>query len=211
MVARQGYQRQASKARSVVGWAACLAAGLGAAAVPAAAQIRNVTDSEFKFGILKHDAKFFGGKEAGIDINPEVIFASPVADSFAAGLPWYLGWMVQPRPSLGAEINTAGFTNQFYFGATWTWQLASNVLMPGDGITAGIFFGPSFNDGETTPTRPNHKALGSNVLFREALEIGYRINPVIEISVFVDHVSNAGLARYNQSINDVGGRLGIRF
>ena len=59
--------------------------------------------------------------------------------------------------------------------------------------------------------KPDRKNLGSHLLFREALELGYRINPVWQISAFVDHVSNAGFARYNQSINDVGARLGIRF
>jgi len=185
-----------------------VAAGLSS---PASAEFRNLTDRELKFGVLKHDARFLGGVEGGIDINPELILASPIPDLWAASLPWYLGWMVQPRPTLGAEINTSGFTNQFYFGATWSWQLASNILQPGDGLTVSYFFGPGFNDGETRPTRPNRKALGSNILFREALEFGYRINPVIEISAFIDHVSNAGFARYNQSINDVGGRIGFRF
>jgi len=49
------------------------------------------------------------------------------------------------------------------------------------------------------------------VLFREALELGYWVTPAVEISAFVDHVSNGGLAKQNQSINDVGGRVGIRF
>lgn len=211
MVARQAYRARA-RARYNIGLALGLIVIIATAlSAPAAAQFRNLTDREFKFGILKHDPRFLGGVEGEIDINPELIFASPIPDLWVTSLPWYLGWMVQPRPTLGAEINTAGFTNQFYFGATWTWQLVGNILLLGDGITAGIFFGGSVNDGETTPTRPNRKALGSNVLFREALEIGYRINPVIEISAFIDHVSNAGLARYNQSINDVGGRIGIRF
>jgi len=184
------------------------AAGLSS---PASAEFRNLTDRELKFGVLKHDARFLGGVEGGVDINPQLILASPIPDLWAASLPWYLSWMVQPRPTLGAEINTSGFTNQFYFGATWSWQLASNILQPGDGFTVSYFFGGAANDGETRPTRPNRKALGSNILFREALEFGYRINPVIEISAFIDHVSNAGFARYNQSINDVGGRIGFRF
>ena len=108
-------------------------------------------------------------------------------------------------------INTAGATNQAYFGATWSWLLASNVLNPGDGFTFGIFFGPGFNDGSIGPSRADRKALGSHVLFRAAIEFGYRITPQYEISVYVDHVSNAGFARYNQSLNDLGGRFGIRF
>ena len=48
-------------------------------------------------------------------------------------------------------------------------------------------------------------------VFREALELGYWVTPAVEISAFVDHVSNGGLAKQNQSINDVGGRVGVRF
>lgn len=180
-------------------------------ALASAASAQNITDGQLKLGILKHDVSFFGGVEPGIDINPEVIFPSPIPDSWAAAVPEYLRFAVQPRPTIGATLNTAGATNQAYFGATWTWLLASNLLSPGDGVTFGIFFGPGFNDGEIRPTRPNRKALGSNILFREAIEFGYRVTPQIELSLYVDHVSNAGLARYNQSLNEVGGRIGIRY
>jgi len=173
--------------------------------------LTNLTYGEVKFGVLAHDAGFLGGKEHGVDLNPELIMPSPVADAWAASLPGYLRWMVQPRPTFGFEANTSRYTNQFYFGTTWTWQLCSNVLQPGDGITGGIFFGGSLNDGEIVSNKSDRKNLGSHLLFREALELGYRINPVWQISAFVDHVSNAGTARYNQSINDVGARLGIRF
>ena len=193
------------------GWLGLLLGVVAAALMPTGASAQNLTYGEFKLGVLAHDVPFLGGKEGGTDVNPEIILPSPIADAWAAQLPGYLRWMVQPRPTVGAELNTGGFSNQYYFGATWTWQLASAVLMPEDGITFGIFFGPGFNDGETVATQPNRKSLGSNVLFREAFELGYRINPVYEISAFLDHVSNAGLARYNQSINDFGGRIGIRF
>jgi hypothetical protein len=186
MVAR-GQHRPRAKACRWLGLTLGLVLAIAFAA-PAAAQSRNLTYSEFKFGVLKHDARFLGGVEGGIDLNPEFIFASPVPDLWAASLPWYLSWMVQPRPTVGGLINTSGFTNQAYFGATWTWQLFGNVLMPGDGITFGIFFGPSFNDGETVTTKPNRKSLGSNVLFRESFELGYRITPAVEISAYLDHV-----------------------
>jgi hypothetical protein len=189
-----------------------LALGFAAGAlVPYAVAAQNLTYGEVKFGVLAHDVHFLGGKESGIDFNPEVIAPSPIGDAWAATLPWYLRWTVQPRPTVGAEINTAGDTDQAYFGGTWTWQLASNVLKPDDGITFGIFFGPGFNNGYIVSPKPDRKSLGSNVLFREAFELGYRVTPLIEVSAILDHVSNAGLARYNQSINDVGGRIGFRF
>jgi hypothetical protein len=192
-------------------WLAGVLAGAAALLAPSGAEAQNLTYSEVKFGILAHDVHFLGGKEHGVDLNPEILLQSPVSDAWAAGFPWYLRWMVQPRPTLGGEFNTSGFTNQYYLGATWTWQLASDVLRPGDGLTFGIFFGAGFNDGDILATKPNRKSLGSHVLFREALEVGYRITPVYQISGFVDHVSNAGFAKQNQSINDFGVRLGVGF
>lgn len=175
------------------------------------ARAQNVTYNEFRFGILDHDAHFLGGKEKGVDINPELNWQSPVSDAWAATVPPWIRWAVQPRPTIGGEINTSGYTNQAYIGANWAWRLASNVLMPGDGIILGYFFGPGFNDGKISSARPDRKSLGSHVLFREALDLGYEFVPGWQISAFVDHVSNGGLAKQNQSINDVGARLGVRF
>lgn len=185
----------------------CFAAML----LPVASRAQNVTYNEFKFGVLDHDAHFLGGKEKGVDLNPEIIFASPVPDALAATVPDYLRWMVQPRPTVGGEINTDGFTNQAYVGATWSWLLVSNVVQPSDGIILGYFFGPGFNDGDIIAKAPDRKSLGSHILFREALDLGYMFTPGYEVSAFIDHVSNGGLAKQNQSINDVGLRFGVRF
>jgi len=194
------------------GWFVLLCLTVAAALTATGARAQNLTYGELKFGVMKHDISIAGGREKGIDLNPEVIFPSPIPDAWVAQVPWYLGWMIQPKPTMGAMFNLSGFTNQYYFGATWTWQLASNVLMPGDGVTFGLFFGPGFNDGQITlAPDPARKALGSNVLFREAFEVGYQINPVWTISAYFDHVSNAGFARYNQSLNELGARIGMRF
>jgi lipid A 3-O-deacylase len=193
------------------GLVAAVTASIAGLSLPAVGCAQNITEGALKLGVLKHDVQILGGVEPGIDINPEVIFRSPIPDSWAAEVPWYLRFAVQPRATVGAEVNTAGATNQVYFGATWTWLLASNLLNPGDGFTFGMFFGPEFNDGTIGPPRPERKALGSHVLFRGALEFGYRITPEYEISVYYDHSSNGNLARYNQSLNELGGGFGIRF
>jgi lipid A 3-O-deacylase len=191
-------------------------AGIAAALafLPAALRAQNVVNLTFgqiKLGAAPHDVNFLGGKEHGVDFNPEVIMPSPVADAWAATLPAYLRWLVQPRPTFGAEVNSSHYTDQFYFGAKWSWMLANNILQPGDGFSAGIFFGGAANDGQIIASKSDRKSLGSHILFREELEFGYWINPMIEISAFLDHVSNAGFAKQNQSINDVGARIGFRF
>jgi len=191
-------------------------AGIAAAlafapALSHAQNVVNLTFGQVKFGVAAHDVDFLGGKEHGVDFNPEVIMPSPVADAWAATLPAYLRWLVQPRPTFGAEINSSHYTDQFYFGAKWSWMLANNIFQPGDGFSAGIFFGGAANDGQIIASKSDRKSLGSHILFREELEFGYWINPLIEISAFLDHVSNAGFAKQNQSINDVGARIGFRF
>ncbi len=115
------------------------------------------------------------------------------------------------RPTIGAGFNTDGLTNQYYVGATWAWFLARDIANPGDGIVLGYFFGPGFNDGQLHNGNSTRKALGSHILFREALDFGYQINPTWSITAFLDHISNGGLAKENQDINDIGVRLGFRF
>ena len=90
-------------------------------------------------------------------------------------------------------------------------MLLSNIINEGDGIVLGYFFGPGVNNGEIQSHSDNRKSLGSNILFREAFDLGYQINPTWEISAYIDHISNGGLAKENQSINDVGLRIGYRF
>jgi lipid A 3-O-deacylase len=178
---------------------------------PGRAQAQNITYSEVKLGVWDHDVHFLGGKEHGADINPEVIFASPVTEDMIANAPSCLHWALQPRPTIGGAINTTGDTDQAYVGATWSWFLTQNLINPGDGIVLGYFFGPGFNDGLIKSATDDRKSLGSQLLFREALDLGYQINPTWEISAYIDHISNGGLAKENQSINDLGLRLGYRF
>jgi hypothetical protein len=187
-----------------------IAAGL-TAMFPARSHAQNITYSELKLGIWDHDARFLGGKEHGADINPELIWQSPITDDMIANAPGWLYWTLQPRPTIGAAFNTAGNTDQFYVGATWSWMLVHNIFGPEDGIVLGYFFGPGFNDGEIRSTSNARKSLGSHVLFREAFDLGYQINPTWEVSAYIDHISNGGLAKENQSINDIGLRLGYRF
>ncbi len=165
---------------------------------------------ELKFGVLAHSV---GGHEHGVDINGEVLFVSPVVPDALPGLPLrpLLFPVFSPRPDIGFEANTAGQTSQFYLGLTWTWVLARDLLRAGDGIDFSLGFGPAFNNGEIRSPSPARNSLGSNVLFHTSGELGYRLNPRYEVSLFFDHSSNAGFARENEGQNDAGVRFGITF
>jgi lipid A 3-O-deacylase len=171
-----------------------------ALASPVSAQTKIV--DEIKVGALGHDLKFLGGsKEKGADINTELLFTSPS----------FLKVIWAPRPHLGVSINTHNDTSHAYAGLTWEWSLFRNVLRANDAFTAGFSFGPSFNNGLTDTKRNDRKALGSNILFHESVELGYRLTPMHSISIYSDHISNARLAKRNEGITNAGLRLGLKF
>jgi lipid A 3-O-deacylase len=161
---------------------------------------------EVKAGVLAHDVGFLGHHtESGADVDLEMLFTSP--DLLAV-----LG---SPRPHIGADINTAGNTSDFFAGLTWGISVIQNLFQPGDSVYLQGSLGGAYQDGyigtsgEIHP--PGRKLLGSPVLFRESAELGYQVTPTISISVLLDHISNADLAPRNAGITSAGGRLGFKF
>jgi lipid A 3-O-deacylase len=172
---------------------------------PVAAQAQQKILDEVKIGVLAHDIGFLTHHvENGADVNIEMLFTPPDI----------LSVIGSPRPHIGADINTAGNTSDGYFGLTWGIMLIQNLFSSGDGIFANGSLGGAVHDsspltGDTAP--PGHKLLGSRILFRESAELGYQINPAINASAFLDHISNANLAPRNAGITSAGARLGFKF
>jgi lipid A 3-O-deacylase len=151
-------------------------------------------------GVFYHDAGIFGSrKEDGADLNLELRFGSPE----------FLAAIGAPRPHLGVHGNLAGDTSQLYFGLTWSFMLWRTD--GGDGLFLDASLGGSAHNGDLDSNRTDRKDLGSPVLFRESLELGYRFGEVHSISVMLDHVSNAGLADRNEGLDNVGVRYGLKF
>jgi lipid A 3-O-deacylase len=172
---------------------------------PAAAQPSWL--SEIRGGVLDHDIPLFGHhKESGVDGNLEVLFASPS----------FLEAILRPRPILGMSINSDGNTNALYFGLTWGVRLTPHLFGPADPVFLTGTLGGAANDGHIDVSKdPNlsqtQKSLGSHLLFREAVELGYEFVPRNSISIMLDHMSNARLAERNEGITNVGLRYGYRF
>ena len=168
--------------------------------VPALAQLKIV--DEVKVGILAHDVGFLGHHvEAGADVNLEMLFTPPEI----------LRVIGSPRPHIGADINTAGKTSDGYFGLTWGIMLIQSLFGAGDGVFVNGSLGGAVHDGYIDSGPANRKLLGSRVLFRESLELGYQLNPEISVSTLLDHISNANLGRHNMGITSAGARLGFKF
>ena len=176
-----------------------------------AAQAQQVL-SELRLGVLAHDVPLFSPHvETGADINGELLFVSPVPDSWVANVAPAWRWMLTPRLNVGGDLNTAGDTSQLYFGLTWTATLFNQVLRPTDSVFFDISFGPAFNNGHVSTTDPSRKGLGSNVLFHPAIDIGYRFGPRWSVMIYYEHSSNAGLAQENPGLNNAGFRVGLAF
>ena len=181
--------------------AVVVAAVLGIA-VPTAAVAETQVVDEFKFGVLAHDVGLFDKHvESGADINFEMLFTPPE----------FFRVIGSPRPHLGGSLNTAGKTNDGYFGLTWGITLIQNLFGWGGGVFANGSLGGALQDGFTNSAPPDRKKLGSTALLRESIELGYQLTPNLSVSGFVDHMSNANLAPHNAAITDAGARLGFKF
>lgn len=168
--------------------------------------------SEVQMGVLAHDVPILGTqKEHGADINGEVRFVSPVPDRWVADVAPQYRWLLTPRPNVGMDANTSGYTSQAYFGLTWAADLFRGVLRPQDRVYFALGFGPAFNNGHIMTESGDHLSLGSHVLFHPSIEIGYWIDPHWSASLYFEHSSNAGLAEKNDGLDNLGIRLGLGF
>lgn len=166
---------------------------------------------EVKIGVLYHDIGIFGDNvEEGADINLEVLFVA-LNWLYDDSNPDWVNRLLNPRPNIGASINTAGDTSQFYFGLAWQWDLFTNLARPDDGIFFGFGAGGAVHDGKLETHEPDRKSLGSRVLFHLSAEVGYRFTERVSLSVYSEHSSNAWLADENDGYDNLGLRLGIAF
>jgi lipid A 3-O-deacylase len=158
---------------------------------------------EIRVGAYEHDASVLGHqKEQGEDFGVELLFRP--FDFFGS-----------PRLVVGGLVNDKSETDQAYLGLTWTWDFVHGLLNDADGLYVEGTLGGGWNDGLLNVTDPvesqRRKSLGSNVLFREDIDLGYRITPVWSVAISYNHISNADLATRNEGLNDIGLRLGMKF
>ena len=190
--------------------AAPAAPALGAPPAPAARETPAAKEgpwliSELRVGILKHSVSFGSdAKESGFDGNIEILFVSPDW--------WLMEAIFAPRPHLGASFNAAAAdTDQIYAGLTWEWPRSGPFFMDlGLGLT--IHNGMLDNSMITGKARDDRREFGCRVVFRQALDVGWRITKNHSLSVMLSHLSHAGLCGgENEGLNNAGVRYGYRF
>lgn len=153
---------------------------------------------EFRLGVLAHNkGPIASHREHGVQLNVEFLFDSPS----------FLKYILSPRPHIGGSVNTTGQTSFVYTGLTWTWDIYQGLFLD-------FSLGGAVHDGwlESSDPAPNRRLLGSRVLFRESIELGYRFFDHHSLSIMLDHVSNAGLlSDRNQGNDDIGIRYGWHY
>jgi opacity protein-like surface antigen len=182
-------------------WASTTLALWAIHCVPAAADSPDLPPlfavSELKIGGLEHDTtglwSGFTLERAAVDANFEVLF-TPWARAFGGYL----------RPAVGATVNFNGDTSKAYADVRWEIEAPYGVFF-------ALGLGAAIHDGHLSADAPDHKALGSRVLFHPSAELGYRFDGANSISIFADHISNGFTRRNNEGMDTVGIRLGHRF
>ena len=140
-------------------------------------------------------------REDGVDVNAEVLFATP----------WrpyenpILDFLLRPRHVLGATVNTQGDTSQVYFGAAWTLPLFNIFFVES-------MFGGAYHDGPITSPGPRYvEAYGCRVNFHESGSFGVKLGENWRIMATIEHMSNARLCEPNAGLTNAGVRLGYKF
>ena len=151
--------------------------------------------SEIRFGAFIHDeGPFSRNEEDGFDGNLEFLFVSPDI----------LKVIWEPRPHVGITVNSKGDTSQAYMGLSWEWSFLGNWF-------GGFSLGGAVHDGKLSTNRIDRKELGSCLLFRGSVEVGYRFGGKHGISGYLDHISNSSIRDRNEGLENFGIRYGYKF
>ena len=168
---------------------------------------------EIKLGFLSADTGVGGTKiEHGLDVNGEVLFRAPQW-LVSADDPEWAKILLAPRPDIGFTANTAGGTSFGYIGLNWTAVLARNIFDDHDGVYFSFGAGGAINNSNLNgdDSDANNKDMGSRALFHLYAELGYDVTEHVNVSVFYEHYSNAGLGTTNPGMNNLGMRMGYKF
>jgi hypothetical protein len=152
--------------------------------------------SDIRVGILAHDVPIWSRSrsEGGVGFNTEFIFVWPN----------YELWAGMVHSNLGITLNSQGDTSKIYSGFLWEYLWPSGMFL-------NLGLGLAVHDGKLETNDNNRKELGSRILFRIPVEIGFLFTEHHGLSIMFDHVSNAYVAEPNEGLDNIGIRYTYRF
>jgi hypothetical protein len=152
---------------------------------------------ELRLGVAAHDVDgLWSGerKERGVDYMVELVMGPSLGEVYSGTI----------RPNFGFTLNNRGYTSKAYGGVIWHW---SNDRQ----LTFELGLGIAAHTGERETDEGDEKQLGSKLLFRVPIELGWEFKERQRISLFFEHVSNAWLADENEGMDLLGARWAWRF
>jgi lipid A 3-O-deacylase len=157
----------------------------------AVASIGAASATEIRVGVLAHDPLI--QKEGGVDINAELFFNGWTGNEGE----WQL------RPSIGVTANLEGDTNFAYIDLNYGGPISDSWFLE-------FAVGGAVHDGELETTDPTRKELGGRVLIHAAISLGVMLTDTMSLSLYGDHMSNAGIEERNEGLETLGLRLGFK-
>lgn len=169
--------------------------------------------AEIRAGVYGHDVVSFdggvSGKEESVGVTLSYV-SSPFSDR------WYV-----PRLEIGGDLNLGGATSLAFAGGLWRFHFGAQDRVYfefGGGLAVhdGVKEAPDLEPGITAEeaayrhwNNDNHIELGSDVLFREALALGYRFTDQWSGDVYIEHFSHGKIlsSGSNEGLDIVGVRL----
>ncbi len=110
-----------------------------------------------------------------------------------------------PRPYVGVDFaNVDNAISVGYAGLTWDYSLTDRLYMSGS-------LGGAVNNAKDLRHSAYTRNLGSNFGFHVGLAAGFDVTETLTAQVYMNHFSNAGLAKPNGGHESTGVRLGYRF
>ena len=155
--------------------------------------------SELRLGIMSHDV---ARREKGsVDLQAELLF-----NAFGDLAPdaSVLQRFLTPRPHLGASLSTDNETSYGYAGLTWHFPVFDPVFVEGS-------LGAAIHNGKINNTSHNREPLGTRALFRETASLGVQLDDRASLMLSVEHMSNAGIGKWNHGLTSVGAHIGYMF
>jgi lipid A 3-O-deacylase len=186
---------------------------------PRARQGNRPIISELIGGAWIHDPGENNRESDSLDFNLEIIFNRIRLFDANNRFSEFLG---TPRPVVGGSVNNKGKTNTVYAGFSWAYQFETgwffNLAIGGVYHTGNLEQATrqcAAGEGCSLPgnrafVNAREPTLGSAILFREGLDLGYRFGPH-GVSIYASHISNAGLDNDNDGINFIGMRYSFAF
>jgi lipid A 3-O-deacylase len=209
-----------------------------AAAITAFSSTAQAQVSEVRLGANIHDIDWTGlgsgaDKERSSAINGEILFEEPE----------FLKWALSPQPYIGGAVNFEGETSYGGAGLLWRQTFAENFyfdfslgLVVHDGtievkaspIVQSVIDNATVEAGFTDAQRAQFATelaefrvrqnteidLGSRILFREQIALGYRWSEQWSGHLFAEHLSHGNIlvsGRPNEGLDTFGFRLARHF